>query len=272
MSSFVSNNAKSSLIEISILVPVMNEAGNIAPLVDEICAAFKGRAFEIIYIDDASTDGTANELSDLINKIKELRVLRHKVRAGQSVAIWSGLWRANGTLIGVIDGDGQNVPADFVALEAALNKFGDAPVMVAGIRQWRNDSPSRLLASRVAKWIRASLLADEHPDSGCGIKVLPRSLFLRLPFFNHMHRFMPSLVRRDGGKVVGVPVAHRPRHIGSSKYRILDRLIVGISDVLGVIWLLRRAPSFESVIEITPLRKAASKTLKKSPPTKEESQ
>jgi dolichol-phosphate mannosyltransferase len=154
-------------------------------------------------------------------------------------------------LIGVLDGDGQNVPADFPAIEAALQDLGDTPGMVAGIRQRRNDSPSRLLASRAAKWIRASLLADTHPDSGCGIKMLPRSLFIQLPFFNHMHRFMPSLVRRHGGRVIGVPVAHRPRQVGTSKYRILDRLIVGISDVLGVIWLLRRAPTSGAVSEVS---------------------
>ena len=122
--------------------------------------------------------------------------------------------------------------------------------MAAGIRQRRNDSPMRLLASRGAKWIRTSLLGDTHPDSGCGIKILPRDLFMQLPFFNHMHRFMPSLVRRHGGIVIGVPVAHRPRIMGASKYRILDRLLVGVSDVIGVIWLLRRGPAQGCVTEI----------------------
>ena len=123
--------------------------------------------------------------------------------------------------------------------------------MAAGIRAKRQDSALRLLASRGARWIRRSLLADTHPDSGCGIKILHRSLFLELPFFNHMHRFMPSLVRRHGGEVLGVPVAHRPRLRGASKYRILDRLLVGISDVFGVIWLLRRAPRQGMVTEVT---------------------
>ena len=137
-------------------------------------------------------------------------------------------------------------------------------VMAAGIRQRRNDSALRLLASRGARWIRATMLADTHPDSGCGIKILPRELFLQLPFFNHMHRFMPSLVRRHGGIVVGVPVAHRPRIAGTSKYRILDRLIVGISDVMGVIWLLRRAPAQGAVDEIkAPAKRAKSRPAKK---------
>ena len=249
---FASVRATRNQVEISILVPVMNEAGNIRPLIDEICSAFAGRQFEIIYIDDASNDATADELSAALDTVPQLRVLRHTQRAGQSAAIRSGLLQANGNLICVLDGDGQNVPADFPALESsviAASKDGKM-VMAAGIRQRRADSAMRLLASRGAKWVRASLLADTHPDSGCGIKVLPRTLFLQLPFFNHMHRFMPSLVRRHGGVVLGVPVAHRPRIAGTSKYRILDRLLVGISDVLGVIWLLRRAPALGAVHEV----------------------
>ena len=268
MSASVSSNVASCSVEISVLVPVMNEAGNIVSLVDEICNVFKGRRFEIIYVDDASTDGTAAELSDLLRLVPQLRVLRHAVRSGQSAAIWSGLWQARGVLIGVLDGDGQNVPADFMALEAALQTLGDTPGMVAGIRQRRNDSPSRLLASSAAKWIRAGLLSDTHPDSGCGIKILPRSLFTKLPFFNHMHRFMPSLVRRHGGTVIGVAVKHRPRQSGTSKYRILDRLIVGITDVFGVIWLLRRAPARGIVSEVSRPSSPVRKVLKSSSLTK----
>ena len=240
------------VLDISILVPVMNEAGNIRPLIDEICTAMAGRKFEIIYVDDASDDATAEELLAILGDVPQLRVLRHTKRAGQSAAIRSGLLQANGTLIGVLDGDGQNVPKDFSALEAAVTDASKDGVMVmaAGIRQSRNDSPMRLLASRGAKWIRTSLLGDTHPDSGCGIKILPRDLFMQLPFFNHMHRFMPSLVRRHGGIVIGVPVSHRPRIVGASKYRILDRLLVGISDVIGVIWLLRRGPAQGYVTEI----------------------
>ncbi len=238
--------------DISILVPVMNEAGNIRPLINEICTAMAGRQFEIIYVDDASDDATAEELLTALGEVPQLRVLRHNKRAGQSAAIRSGLLQANGALIGVLDGDGQNVPTDFPALEAAVidaSKDG-AMVMAAGIRQRRKDSPMRLLASRGAKWIRTSLLGDTHPDSGCGIKILPRDLFMQLPFFNHMHRFMPSLVRRHGGIVIGVPVAHRPRIVGASKYRILDRMLVGISDVIGVIWLLRRGPGLGYATEV----------------------
>ena len=256
---FPSVPTKSKPVEISILVPVMNEAGNILPLIDEICTAFAGRHFEIIYIDDASNDATADELAVALDAVPQLRVLRHTQRAGQSAAIRSGLLQANGNLIGVLDGDGQNVPADFLALETALLNHGGSLAMAAGIRMRRNDSQARLLASRAAKWIRASLLSDTHPDSGCGIKILPRRLFLQLPFFNHMHRFMPSLVRRHGGAVVGVPVAHRPRKVGNSKYRIFDRLIVGISDLLGVIWLLRRASATGAVTELSQSARPAKK-------------
>ena len=258
-------NCVNKPLDISILVPVMNEAGNVRPLIDEICAAFTSRIFEIIYVDDASDDATANELEVALADVPQLRVLRHSKRAGQSAAIRSGLLQANGTLIGVLDGDGQNVPADFLALEAVVidaSKKG-AMVMAAGIRQRRNDSAIRLLASRGAKWVRSSLLADTHPDSCCGIKILPRALFIQLPFFNHMHRFMPSLVRRHGGVVLGVPVAHRPRMVGVSKYRILDRLLVGISDVFGVIWLLRRAPEEGGVREVLLPKPTASRNHKK---------
>lgn len=237
-------------IDISVLVPVMNEAGNIRPLIDEIAAALAGRNFEIIYIDDASTDATADELADSMRAIPQLRVMRHAKRAGQSAALRSGLHESKGYLIAVLDGDGQNVPSDLPALEAAL--LADYPDrgMAAGIRQKRKDSVLKLQASRIAKWIRKGLLGDTHPDSGCGIKILHRDLFIELPFFNHMHRFMPSLVRRHGGGVTGVAVAHRARTQGQSKYQVLDRLVVGISDIIGVIWLLKRAPRHGAVIEI----------------------
>ena len=241
-------------IEISILVPVMNESGNIAPLVDEICAALAGRSFEIIYVDDASNDDSPAELAATATRVSQLRVLRHEARAGQSAAIRSALLASRGRLIGVLDGDGQNVPADFPALEAALvaqcPADGQTVGMAAGIRAKRQDSAKRLIASRAARWIRVRFLADRHPDSGCGTKVLHRSLFLQLPFFNHMHRFMPSLVTRHGGFVIGADVAHRERVRGTSKYRILDRLLVGISDIFGVMWLLRRAPRQGTVTEL----------------------
>lgn len=248
-------------IEISVLVPVMNEAGNIRPLIDEINAALAGRRFEIIYIDDASNDATADELADAQRVIPHLRVMRHTQRAGQSAAIRSGLLATKGYLVAVLDGDGQNVPADLLVLEAALLAAYPERGMAAGIRQKRKDSALKLQASRMAKWIRKVLLGDTHPDSGCGIKILHRDLFVELPVFNHMHRFMPSLVRRHGGGVTSVPVAHRSRIQGKSKYQILDRLVVGISDIFGVIWLLKRTPRHGSVIEIAaPIRQSTKKS------------
>ena len=236
--------------DISVLVPVMNEQGNIRPLIDEIAAVYAGRSFEIIYVNDGSDDGTADELKRASATVKQLQVLTHERRTGQSAALRTALHRARAPLIAVLDGDGQNIPSDLPALEAALLNIRPAQGMAAGVRVARKDTGMRRWASAFARSVRRALLGDDHPDSGCGIKIVDRDLFMRLPFFNHMHRFMPSLVRRHGGFVTGVSVAHRPRVQGTSKYRILDRLLVGVSDILGVIWLLRRAPRQGDVIEV----------------------
>lgn len=238
--------------EISVLVPVMNEAGNVRPLIDEICNTFQGRSFEIIYIDDGSTDETEAELQKCVSEIKELRVLRHKKRSGQSVAIRTGLLASRAPLIAVLDGDGQNIPADLPALEKALLAARPNLGMAGGVRQGRKDSAMKKFASRRAKNLRGWLLKDSHPDSGCGIKIVDREVFLRVPFFNHMHRFMSVLVRREGGVVIEVPVGHRAREQGNSKYGILDRLLVGISDIMGVMWLLSRTNHPEEIKEISP--------------------
>ncbi|MGC6517421.1 MAG: glycosyltransferase family 2 protein [Candidatus Puniceispirillaceae bacterium] len=237
--------------EISVIVPVMNEQGNIRPLIDEICEALAGRDYEIIYVDDGSDDGSAAELAEAAAQIAQLRVLRHQVRAGQSAAIRSGLLRARGQLICVLDGDGQNVPSDLPDLISQLEAIRPATGMAGGVRTKRKDSFMRLQASLLARYIRKTLLRDSHPDSGCGIKVVDRDIFLQLPFFNHMHRFMPSLVRRAGGTVLAVPVSHRARGAGASKYTNLNRALVGIIDILGVIWLLGRADKSVSVQDLT---------------------
>ena len=229
-----------ALPEISVLVPVMNEAGNIRPLIDEIVEVFAGRVFEIIYIDDASTDNTADELRAALTDIPQLIVLTHQHRAGQSAALRSGLAISKAPLIAVLDGDGQNIPADFPALEAALQAIRPAQGMAGGVRVNRKDSWIRRRASGFARMMRRNLLNDSHPDSGCGLKIVDRAIFLKLPYFNHMHRFMPSLIVGEGGQALAVPVGHRPRGAGSSKYGNLDRLLVGIADMFGVIWLLRR--------------------------------
>jgi len=226
--------------EISVLVPVMNEAGNIRPLIDEIVEVFSGRSIEIIYINDASTDSSVEELEKAQDELDCVHVLHHQYRAGQSAALRTGLAYSKAAIIAVLDGDGQNVPADFPALEKALLDIRPALGMAGGVRQNRKDSWARRKASGFARFMRRRLLNDSHPDSGCGLKMVDRALFEKLPYFNHMHRFMPSLVKGEGGEVLAVPVSHRSRGAGQSKYGNLDRLIVGISDIIGVIWLLKR--------------------------------
>ena len=228
--------------EISVVVPVLNEAGNIEPLVTAILKTFAGRAIEIIYVNDGSTDGTGDELARLKRRAPELRVVTHSGRAGQSQALRSGVLAARAPLIATLDGDGQNPPGDLPALEAAVHRHRPGLVMAAGFRSRRRDGASKRYASLFARGIRRLMLADSHPDTGCATKVFDRELYLRLPYFNHMHRFLPPLARREGAKVVALPVGHAPRAAGHSKYRTLDRLAVGISDILGVMWLIRRKP------------------------------
>ena len=235
--------------DISVIVPVMNEQGNIRPLIDETVDALQGRDFEIIYINDGSDDGSAEELAQAQADVPRLRVLTHQKRAGQSAAIRSGLLRSYGRLICVLDGDGQNVPADLPHLLDELETIRPAKGMAGGVRTKRQDNAMRKRASGFARMIRKNLLKDSHPDSGCGIKVVDRDIFIQLPFFNHMHRFMPSLVRRAGGVVLAVPVQHRARHAGQSKYTNLNRALVGIVDVLGMIWLLKRSDKSQAVRE-----------------------
>lgn len=233
---------KTTAPEISVVVPVMNEQGNIAPLVTAIQAAFKNRTIEIIYVNDASTDTTADELSALQKTTPELRVLTHSKRSGQSAALRTGILAATAPLIGTLDGDGQNLPEDLVMLEKQVHANRPGLVMAAGYRVNRQDGASKRYASIAARKIRRWMLRDDHPDTGCATKVFDREIYLRLPYFDHMHRFMAPLARRDGAKVLACPVGHAARTTGVSKYKTLDRLMVGISDILGVMWLIRRSP------------------------------
>ena len=248
--------------DISVLVPVMNEQGNIRPLIDEITAVYAGRSFEIIYVDDGSDDGTADELNNAAAAVKQLQVFTHERRTGQSAALRTALYKARAPLIAVLDGDGQNIPSDLPALEAALLDIRPAQGMAAGVRVARKDTGMRQWASAFARSVRRTLLGDDHPDSGCGIKIVDRDLFMRLPFFNHMHRFMPTLIRGEGGRVVAVPVGHRARVAGKSKYGILDRLLVGIADLFGVIWLMHRRADPGHVTELNLSESAPSQKLK----------
>lgn len=228
--------------ELSVVVPVHNECGNIGPLVEEIVAALRGRVrFEIVYVDDHSDDGTLAALESLKPRVAELRVLRHLARSGQSTAVRNGVRAARGAWIATLDGDGQNDPADIPKLLAAREAADPAVKLFAGWRVDRQDSGSRRRASRWANRIRARLLRDDTPDTGCGIKLFERDVFLDLPYFDHMHRYLPALVQRAGWQTLSVPVAHRARASGVSKYDNLGRALVGIRDLLGVAWLIARS-------------------------------
>jgi dolichol-phosphate mannosyltransferase len=223
---------------VSVVIPVRNEAPNIAPLVAEIEAALAGVPHEIVYVDDGSTDATSAALAGAAQHAP-LRWLRHRASCGQSAAVVTGVRAARGTWIATLDGDGQNDPADIPKLLARAQAEG-GDILVAGWRVTRKDSWVKRRSSRIANRIRVALLHDATPDTGCGLKVFPRDLFLRLPAFDHMHRYLPALVLRQGGRVVSEPVNHRHRTRGVSNYGTLDRLAVAFFDLVGVIWLQRR--------------------------------
>jgi dolichol-phosphate mannosyltransferase len=230
-------------MDLSVVIPVKNEAGNIAPLVAEIVAALDGLLrYEIVYVDDGSDDATAEEIRRAQNRLAQLRLLRHDRSYGQSTAIRTGVRAARGTWIATLDGDGQNDPADIpVFWRIAESAAAEPRLLIVGHRARRRDSWSKRQASRIANGVRRRMLHDDTPDTGCGLKLFPRALFLDLPYFDHMHRFLPALVLREGGTVRSVPVNHRPRRRGTSKYGVLDRLGVGITDLFGVMWLRRRS-------------------------------
>jgi dolichol-phosphate mannosyltransferase len=235
-------------MELSVVIPVRNEAPNIAPLVAEIRAALDGACdYEIVYVDDGSSDETAAQIRALARDFPRLRLVRHRAGAGQSAAILSGVRAARAAWIATLDGDGQNDPADIPRLlQMAREAPASPPLMLAGWRRQRRDGWMKRLSSRIANRLRATLLGDGTPDTGCGLKLFRRTLFLELPFFDHCHRFLPALVRRQGGRVLSVAVNHRPRRRGASHYGTLDRLFVGIADLLGVMWLMRRAGPAEA--------------------------
>lgn len=231
----------SETLPLSVVVPVYNERDNVAPLVHEIRTALHGTvSFEIVYVDDCSTDGTEAALHALKRDVPELRVLRHRANAGQSASIRTGVKAARGTWIATLDGDGQNDPADIPALLAQRDAAPADVKMFAGWRVDRKDTGSKRWASKLANAIRSRLLNDATPDTGCGTKLFEREAFLELPFFNHMHRFLPALMQRSGWRTVSVPVRHRPRAHGVSKYNNLQRALVGLADLRGVAWLIRR--------------------------------
>ena len=233
-----------SVPDLSVVIPVHDEQDNVGPLAYDIDAALAGvLQYEVIFVDDASTDSSFPRLVGLSRDHPRIRVLRHAQRCGQSTALRTGVTHARAALVATLDGDGQNDPADIPNLLATL-ATADMDVsrtLVAGHRVNRRDSRLVRLSSRLANAIRSSILRDGTPDTGCGLKVFGRSLFLELPYFDHMHRFLPALVRRAGGRVISVPVNHRPRLTGRSHYGVRNRLWTGIVDLVGVMWLTRRA-------------------------------
>jgi dolichol-phosphate mannosyltransferase len=230
-------------MELSVVVPVFNEQDNLKPLIDEIHAALEGRLdYEIIYVNDGSTDETLAILDALHQNDERLRVLSHARSCGQSTAVRTGVKAARSPWIATLDGDGQNDPADILSMYALVQQEDRDPdlCMIAGWRRKRQDSALKRFSSRLANGVRARILKDDTPDTGCGLKLFTREAFLELPYFDHMHRFLPALILRSGKKLQSVEVNHRPRHKGESKYGVHNRLWTGIVDMMGVLWLQRR--------------------------------
>jgi dolichol-phosphate mannosyltransferase len=230
-------------MEFSIVVPVYNEAGNVRPLLTEIDQAVQGSgAREVIYVDDGSDDDTLSELRQAMVDFSALRVLHHPRRGGQSSALLTGVRAARCRWVVTLDGDGQNNPTDIFLLLNRLREESETAraLMIIGHRTRRRDSLVRCWSSRIANAVRRGLLKDGTPDTGCGLKLFPRDLLLSLPAFDHMHRFLPALAQRQGARVISVPVGHRARRRGLSKYGVRNRLWAGLVDMAGVMWLQRR--------------------------------
>lgn len=236
-------------MELSIVIPVKNEEENIAPLVREIRRSLSEVQYEIVYVDDGSSDGTWPTLKELLTTTPELRVVRHRASCGQSTAVLTGVRHARAPLIATLDGDGQNDPADIPGMLRAWRReeqnSGKPIGCIAGWRTKRRDNGLRKLSSMVANAVRSRMLGDNTPDTGCGLKLFSREIYLRLPYFDHMHRFLPALFLREGTRVISKPVNHRSRERGTSKYGLHNRLWVGLVDIMGVMWLLNRAEAPE---------------------------
>ncbi|WP_172300155.1 glycosyltransferase family 2 protein [Pseudoruegeria sp. HB172150] len=227
---------------VSIVIPMRNEAENIRPLVEDIvdaCAALD--SYEVIVVDDGSTDGTVARATQLGTEHPQVRLVRHAASGGQSAAVHSGVLAAAAPIVCTLDGDGQNPPSELPKLWGPLLADTTGRIgLVAGQRVNRQDTWSKRFGSRFANGLRAWMLKDGTRDTGCGLKGFRRDAFLRLPYFDHMHRYLPALFKRDGWEVVLVDVAHRERHAGRSNYSNLQRALVGVHDLFGVAWLIRR--------------------------------
>jgi len=236
--------------DISVVVPVYDEEGAAPALAREIAAAFAGRSFEVIFVDDASRDGTRAALKALAAEIPQLRVLAHRKNSGQSRSLRTGILAARGAVVVTLDGDGQNDPADGPALVDALAVGPPELALVGGERVKRQDSQAKKFASRIGNGVRKRLLNDTANDTGCGLKAFRREAFLRLPYFDHIHRYLPALMLREGYRVAFRPVNHRHRQTGRSKYTNLGRLWASLSDLFGVMWLQSRARNPGGVDEV----------------------
>ena len=244
-------SSDNAVVAVSIVVPVRNEAENVAPLVTEIAAALDGRwAYEIIYVNDGSTDATAERIAAVMEQRSNLRQLRHEKSSGQSAAVRSGVRAARGAIVATLDGDGQNNPAFLPDLIAAIENGGGRIGLAAGQRVGRKDTGFKKLQSRIANGVRSAILSDGTRDTGCGLKAFRRDAFLMLPYFDGLHRFLPALVRREGYDAAYVDVIDRPRRSGVSNYGFFDRLWIGIMDLAGVWWLIRRKKSTPVVTEV----------------------
>jgi dolichol-phosphate mannosyltransferase len=239
-------------VDVSIVVPVRNEAGNVAPLIAEIAAALDGRwRYEIIYVNDGSTDSTPAHLAEIMKQRANLRRMDHAISSGQSAAVRTGVRAARGAIVATLDGDGQNNPAFLPDLIAAIQNGGGRIGLAAGQRIGRKATGFKKLQSRIANGVRNAILHDGTRDTGCGLKAFRRDVFLMMPYFDGLHRFLPALVRREGYDIAYVDVIDRPRHSGVSNYGFFDRLWIGIMDLVGVWWLIRRKKPTPVATEVT---------------------
>ena len=228
--------------KISIVIPVKNESRNVEVLTREIFKFCSSLSYEIIFINDGSKDDTEKRIIKLKNKYNNVRVINHQSSYGQSAAIKSGVLNAKNDIIVTMDGDCQNDPTDISKMLKRFESEKSSLLLIGGVRKHRKDSITKKIGSKFGKFCRKLFLNDEHPDSGCGIKIFNKKLFLLMPYFDHMHRFLPALAKREGAKIIAFHVNHRPRLDGKSNYNNLGRLLVGIYDIIGVMWLLKRVP------------------------------